>query len=52
MNWPGELDLDTPVTVCVTHLRFIPCRAGSPECRFSGDPADVERVRAYQRGEE
>lgn len=43
----GNVDSDR---VCMTHLRFIPCRSQGP-CEFSGSDEDVERVRAYQHGE-
>lgn len=36
--------------VCVTHLRFVPCRREGP-CEFSSSDDDVERVRAYQQGD-
>jgi hypothetical protein len=47
-----ELGLyDDDLTVCVTHLRFFPCRhesATSP-CKLSTEAVDVEAVRAYQQ---
>jgi hypothetical protein len=48
-----ELGLyDDAPTVCITHLRFFPCRhesADSP-CALSTTAADVEAVRIYQQG--
>lgn len=33
-------------TVCLTHLRFIPCRKGYKygDCVFSSDPEDIQAV--------
>lgn len=42
------MDGDGPA-VCVTHLRFVPCRKRQG-CVTSVLPADVERVRAFQEG--
>jgi hypothetical protein len=45
-----DLGADEPA-VCPEHLRFVPCRRCAPgEAKFSADPADVERARAYQSG--
>lgn len=45
-----ELGLyDEHVTVCVKHLRYVPCRKGG-EHVFSSKPEDVEKVRRYQSG--
>lgn len=54
MAWLEQLDLgmETTATVCVTHKRFLPCRVNTRECVISVRPADVERVRKYQRAEE
>jgi hypothetical protein len=41
---------EVPATVCVTHKRFIPCRA-QDGCVISEDQGDVDAVRAYQSGE-
>lgn len=46
---PLPIDLNAPM-VCVTHQRFIPCRVDDG-CRMSQEPADVEAVRRYQRGD-
>ena len=35
-------------TVCVPHMRFIPCRKDDG-CRLSDDPEDVAHVEAYHR---
>ena len=43
---------DTGPTVCITHKRFIPCRADDGHCAFSEDEEDVTAVTAYQRGEQ
>ncbi|HVT97930.1 MAG TPA: hypothetical protein VHE33_10500 [Acidobacteriaceae bacterium] len=43
------LDDDGPV-VCVTHLRFLPCRKDAG-CVYSRDETEIARVRAYQNGE-
>ncbi len=40
---------DSGPAVCVTHMRFIPCRAQGG-CVISEDPGDVERTREYQNG--
>lgn len=41
--------------VCVTHLRFLPCRrcdqGPDPAGRWSSHPDAVEAVRVYQNGE-
>lgn len=44
--------LDIPPTVCVVHLRFVPCRRDEPEsrCHISTDPKQVTIVRDYQTG--
>lgn len=49
MRPPAKLPAHGPTaaTVCLTHLRFIPCRR-QDGCRLSSDPADVERISAYQ----
>ena len=45
-----ELGLyDEPLTVCVTHKRFIPCRK-SDGCIFSSEPDDITMVRNFQSG--
>ncbi len=51
IDTPWDPALDVPVTVCLGHMRFIPCR-GKPAgaCVWSSDPADVEAVRRYQAG--
>ena len=41
-----ELDLPDAV-VCITHMRFVPCRYGGT-CSFSENPADIDRVYRYQ----
>jgi len=43
-------DLDVPVTVCLTHMRFVPCRADDGNCAFSEDEEDAAAVLAYQMG--
>jgi hypothetical protein len=48
-----ELGLyDDNPAVCVTHLRFIPCRRESTDapCVLSTEASDVEVVRIYQQG--
>jgi hypothetical protein len=46
--WSGvQEDLHSEATVCVTHMRFIPCRK-EDGCLISVLPDDVERVRRYQ----
>jgi hypothetical protein len=40
-------DGDVPAAVCVTHLRFVPCRKQAG-CVTSVLPGDVERVRVFQ----
>lgn len=41
--------------VCVTHLRFLPCRrcdqGPGPAGRWSANPDAIEAVRVYQNGE-
>lgn len=39
--------------VCVTHLRFLPCRRcdQGPQGKWSANPDAVEAVRVYQNGE-
>ena len=37
------------LVVCITHLRFIPCRR-EDGCVFSEDEEDIEKVRQYQQG--
>lgn len=46
----GESEaLDDYLTwVCVTHLRFVPCRRND-RCRLSSHPSDVAIVRCYQQ---
>lgn len=40
------------VTVCPTHLRFVPCRRCTPgQETYSTDPEDVRRTTEYQKGE-
>lgn len=49
-----ELDADLddwPLTVCVTHRAFIPCRRNEAACWWSEKPEDVAAVSAYQRGD-
>lgn len=43
---------DTGPTVCITHKRFIPCRADDGHCAFSEDLEDVAAVTAYQLAKE
>jgi hypothetical protein len=48
-----ELGLyDDLPTVCVAHMRFIPCRheGASTPCELSSNQTDVEAVRSYQQG--
>lgn len=45
--WNTGDGLQAQATVCVTHMRFIPCRREAG-CLISVLPADVERVRKYQ----
>lgn len=47
----GLYDLKT--TVCLSHLRFIPCRRheGNTPCVLSDREEDVAHVQAYQAGE-
>lgn len=49
MTWVGTDEWDDTVYVCITHLRFIPCRVDSG-CHITDLPAAVEMVRAYQQG--
>ncbi|WKW86133.1 hypothetical protein SEA_JONJAMES_159 [Gordonia Phage JonJames] len=50
-SWePWDGDIDVPVTVCIIHKRFIPCRRTEPMCELSSTPEDVEMVRKYQQG--
>jgi hypothetical protein len=54
-DWAAGLDLgnyDVPVTVCVTHKRFVPCRKGNEDCEWSSAPGDIGMVRWWQRGME
>lgn len=44
-----SLEVEAKSTVCITHKRFIPCRA-TLGCIISVRPEDVESVRAYQQG--
>lgn len=46
----ADEDLHSEATVCVTHMRFIPCRR-EDGCLISVLPDDVERVRRYQNDE-
>lgn len=39
---------EVPALVCVTHLRFVPCR--SDGCVLSAEAGDVARVAAWQYG--
>jgi hypothetical protein len=52
-SWLDELadvSEDLPgVRVCVTHMRFIPCRRDGGHV-ISEEPADIERVRVFQNG--
>jgi hypothetical protein len=41
-----EFFLDDKITVCITHKRFVPCRA-EMGCVLSVDARDVEMVRRY-----
>jgi hypothetical protein len=38
-------------TVCLTHMRFIPCRTDNG-CKFSTEQEDIRAVTAYQKGGE
>jgi hypothetical protein len=51
-DWRSDEDsvYDSGPAVCVTHKRFIPCRA-QDGCVISEDQGDVDAVRAYQSGE-
>jgi hypothetical protein len=40
---------DLPPVVCMTHLRFLPCRARD-NCVFRDDPEAIEVVRKAQMG--
>jgi hypothetical protein len=40
--------VDVPVTVCLEHGRFVPCRS-KEEHRYSSEPRDVELVRYHQQ---
>jgi hypothetical protein len=43
-----EFDLyGEPVTVCIAHARFIPCRKDDG-CVFSSEMADIAKVRVIQ----
>jgi hypothetical protein len=44
----GE-EFPTPVAVCITHRRFVPCRSADSTCALSQAPWDVERVRRHQQ---
>lgn len=46
-----ELDLPAVTPVCLTHMRFIPCRTGEREggCVLSEAPEDIARVSEFQR---
>lgn len=45
-----ELGLyDSGPEVCVTHKRFVPCRASWGECCYSSDADDVASVREWQQ---
>lgn len=46
----GE-EFPAETTVCITHLRFVPCRKTDGFCVFSDHPAMVDQVRRYQMGE-
>lgn len=46
-TWGDDVDGDR---VCMTHMRFIPCRHDGP-CEFSNSDDDVAHVRAYQQGD-
>lgn len=44
---------DDEVTVCITHLRFVPCRKGDQffaPCSTSTHPDAIAAVRNYQEG--
>lgn len=43
----GEELGNIPVTICVTHKRFVPCRKGG-EHVLSSKPEDIEMVRTCQ----
>jgi hypothetical protein len=48
-----ELDeIDVPPRVCLTHKRINICRQGAREggCAWSEDPADIQRIQAWQEG--
>lgn len=47
LNLPRE---PYATTVCVTHRRFIPCRA-EDGCVLSTEPSDVDAVAAWQQSE-
>lgn len=40
---------EIPSAVCMTHMRFVPCRKGNREggCAFSQNPEDVRAVTDY-----
>lgn len=48
-GWRDFLGIDFPAEVCMTHMRFIPCRAEDGTCRFSSREEDVNAVRDFQR---
>lgn len=50
MIWASESEDDTPVTVCLVHARFVPCRRDG-EHRYSSEPEDITAVSAYQQNE-
>ena len=41
-------DDETPPTVCLAHMRFVPCRRDGDH-EISTDPVDVARVNAYHQ---
>ena len=45
----GPDDTEDDPTVCVTHMRFLPCRKDGRHVE-SSDPADVAKVAAHQAG--
>lgn len=42
-------ELAAPVTVCLVHRKFVPCRR-LRECDWSSDPEDIAAVSEWQRG--
>jgi hypothetical protein len=44
------IETDILATVCVNHLRFMPCRSQDGSHSYSTNPEDIARVTAHQRG--